>query len=185
MVGRHVRDLVTHHGRQLMLVLCNVQDAREDHDLAARENEGIDRRVIDDSQLPIHVCIGTFQGIHDRVGHAGNVVDGRPILDESRRFADLLELLCANGLELHLRGAPGGQHGSGRSSGKPFHCTRRNRVRHVCVPHFVSTRQPRPETAAETGCGTSFIPQTASPDPGSRFSGAGVIRTCAASAIRP
>ncbi len=89
---RDVRDLVTDNGGQLVLVLGDAQDAGLDHDLAARHDEGIDIRLVDDRHFPVHRRVLVLQHADDGISDAGDVIDRRAILHERRLLADDLHL---------------------------------------------------------------------------------------------
>ena len=92
MFRRDMRDLVTQHGSQLMLILRRAQNTAEHGDLAAGHDKCVDLWLLDDRELPVHFSIGAFEHIDDGIRDTGNVVDRRPVLYQGYGLPQLIEL---------------------------------------------------------------------------------------------
>ena len=64
-----------HYGRKLVLVLGNRQDSGFNDNLAARHDECIYVRLVNDGQLPVHGGVFALQYTDDGVGNAGNIIN--------------------------------------------------------------------------------------------------------------
>ena len=100
MPGRDVRDLVTDHGSELVLIARRLEDTLVHDDLAAGHHERVDLVRLDDRHLPVVVAVGRLQDLDDGAGDAGDVVDRLPVGRQRGGRLDLGKL--AGSLRLHF-----------------------------------------------------------------------------------
>ena len=109
--GSYVGDLVADDCRQLVLVLCRLEDAFVDNDFAAGHDERIDLVRLDNRHLPVVITVRRFEHLDNGVGHTGDVGDGIAVGSQGRRSLDLGELASGLGFQFAVRLGKRREHG--------------------------------------------------------------------------